>query len=264
MNKPIHRIHVRNCLIQVLRLCCFCSLSLSCSVQKNKAQYSCGIIKYALKKFDKQTNEYITDETFWQNPRIWYKDSLAIEEIKGVTIQQEANGKETRSVAVMHFTFIDIPSRSLYEYTSFSDTARLLRKYTQPDSVIVPGGWTFYAPAKEYPGYDLPETMSDTSINGVLYRRMRIKYTNPSLPWQAKQIYVAYFRCDKKDQMIFSLVKDFGEKLGCPCTRLDEMVPSDVISLSQQIEFVADKLTAEEIKVFDTWEKNAKNNPVIR
>lgn len=249
----------------VLLTLCGWWITFSCSAQNTNIHSGCGMIKYALKKFDKQRNEYIIDETFWQNPRIWYKDSLAIEEIKGLTIEEDTLGKETRTVGLMHFTFIDIPTRSLYEYTSFSDTARLIRKYTQPDSVIVPGGWTFYAPAKEYPGFDPPEILSDTSINGVAYKRRRIKYANPSSVGQKKQESIAYFRCDKKGKMLFSLLKNFSKEIGCPCVRIDHLPDTaGFFPVLQQVEFVSDELTAEELKVFNAWEKNAKNNPLVR
>ncbi|MET0393584.1 MAG: hypothetical protein ABW019_10610 [Chitinophagaceae bacterium] len=221
------------------------------------------MIKYALKKFDRQSNDYIIDEGFWQNPRIWYKDSLAVEEIKGVWISEDSSGNETRFVSVSHFTFIDIPTRSLYDYSSFSDTARLIRKYTHPDSIPVPGGWTFYNPSKEFPGYAPPVKMSDTTISGISYQRMMIGYTDPSSPSPSESRFIAYFRCDKKDWMIFSMVKYFAEKLGCPCTRIDYVTESaDLLPLSQQVEFVTGQLTAEELKVFDTWKRNAERNPV--
>lgn len=236
---------------------------LSCSAQRKSVYCDCGIVTYTLKKFDSRIGDYAVDETFWQQPGIWYRDSLDIEEIKSLTIEEDSLGKEARSVGLLHFTFIDIPARSLYDYTSFSDTARLIKAYTHPDSLPVPGGWTFYIPAKDYPGFDPPVAIGDTSIDGVSYKRRRIGYTNPSLPEQEKQELIAYFRCDKKIPMQFSLLKSFSHKIGCSCVRIDHLPASPgLIPLSQQIEYVADRLTAEEMKVFDAWEQYAKKHPV--
>jgi hypothetical protein len=240
---------------------CICSFTISCTGQRKCN--NCGMIKYSMKNYNPRIHDYIMDETFWQNPRIWYKDSLAIEEIKQMSTDEDPFGNETKTVSIRHFTFIDIKTRSLYDYTSFSDTAKLIRKYTQSDSIPVPGGWTFYGEAKELSGFEPPENLSDTMIDNVLYKRVKLIYINPTSQEKIREESIAYFRCDIKNIM-FSLVKNISKKNGCPCVRKDQIPTSlkNPVAVSLQIEFVANKLTPEELKVFDAWEKNAKKNPV--
>jgi len=72
---------------------------------------------------------------------------------------------------------------------------------------------------------------------------------------------LAYLRCDKKNS-IFHYDRAFDEKMGCPVTRIefrDEDIKAFAVG---EMEFVRDKLTAEELKVFAAWERNAKLNPV--
>lgn len=237
-------------------ICLIDILVVSCNAQ---SKCNCGMIKYGLKKYDSLAHNYITDEYFWQNPRIWYRDSFAIEEIKELSIIQ-SNGKIEKKVTIGHFTFIDIRKSTLYDYSSFSDTAKLIRKYIQADSIPVPGGWSFYDRShdKEYPGYEPLVLLPDTIIGKVKLKRRMTAYTNPDSEAKDKSRHVSimYFRCDIKKSM-FNLSHYFSRKIGCPCVRIDHPGAGNS---SSQIEFVTDKLTPQEIKIFNIWEKNAKRS----
>ncbi len=75
--------------------------------------------------------------------KVWYKDSLVILQSLLINIENE-NGIRKSNVVVDHYIFLDLKTRSFYEYKNFSDTAKFTKKYTQPDSVLIPSCWSFY------------------------------------------------------------------------------------------------------------------------
>jgi hypothetical protein len=194
---------------------------------------------------------------FTHSFKIWYKDSLAIEEIMLAKINTDINGKQTIKSLVEHYTFIDLRSDSFYEYQNFSDTAKITKKYYQPDSISVDGGWNFYG-NNNFNYKDAPENLADTIINGISYKRVKFNRSlgNESL------ITIGYFRCDKKGSM-FQFYKPYSEKIGCPMVKVyDFPVRKLQGPILTEVDFLSDTLSLQEQKIFEAWERNAKQNPV--
>lgn len=241
----------------------------SCSAQKKCT--NCGIVTGGDKFLNPGTGQYEYLENYGLDQKVWYRDSLVIERILGLYIEEDMDGREKRYTKTLYYTFIDLRTLSFYDYTSFSDTAKIIKKFTQSDTALVPGGWNFYLPIDKIPPVQPPELLADTILEGVTYKRVKIVcdsttfYDDSSgklVERKVPQVEVLYMRCDKKGTL-FQLRKPLSEKLGCPIVRQD-ILPSLYVArpLSSQIHFLSETLTPEEIKVFDAWEKNAKMNPV--
>lgn len=237
--------------IKLIGLCGFLFTMLSCSSQRNCT--NCGLVVSKLKFFDTVAYRYIDNQIYWPDHKIWYKDSMVIEEISGIYIKTDTAGQEWRKVEVLHYTFIDLRSRSFYDYITFSDTARIIKQYTQPDSLGVPGGSFFYVP-RDLTITEPVQVFTDTVIENIIYKRIKFSNGNRSS--------IGYLQCDRKGTL-FQFYKLYGEKVGCPMVRIDDLsTPESPISTSSQVDFVIDHLTQEELKVFSAWERNAKRNPI--
>lgn len=188
--------------------------------------------------------------------KIWYKDSLAIEEVKTIRFLRKPGGEKSVEEFIKHHVFIYPPSRSFYYYKTFSDTAAIIKKYSGTDSFGIHGGWNFYKERNlEFSG--TPEVMSDTAIEQVQYKRVKYKTKKGDLDY----ISITYFRCDNKISM-FKFDKAYSEKIGCPMVRIDDFPVEKGNPMTAQIAFLTDTLSLRELRVFDAWEKNAKQNPV--
>lgn len=187
---------------------------------------------------------------------IWHNDSIAIEEVKMLRINTGAKGNQSTEQVVTHYVFMDARTHSFYYYKNFSDTATFFKSYAGVDSFRVDGGWNFYAP-KELSYIGTPEALTDTTINGINFKRVRFKIQ------MGKNYYasIGYFQCDKKGT-IFTLYRSYSEKLDCPLVRLDDFPLDKGAPTSTQITFLTDVLSQKERRVLAAWEENARNNPV--
>ncbi len=234
-------------------------LIVSCTADKPCS--NCGIVIAKIYFYDTTVNKYISKQTYGPDTKVWFKDSLVIEKAMGINIAF-TNGHETgRKVIFMNYTFINLSKKSVYEYNSFSDTAKLVKKYILPDWNNGDVGWKFYA-YKDLPRTESPEQMNDTVMNGILYKRLRLISKKLLNGRENKQITIAYFRCDKKGTM-FQYDKHLSESIGCPMISFyNTPTPQNPFAAAADIEFVTNTLTQEELKVFAAWERNAKLNPV--
>jgi hypothetical protein len=166
-------------------------------------------------------------------------------------------GRATTTTAVEHYLFINLRSKTFYEYANFSDTARILNKYSQPDSAELPGagGWRFYA-QRPIKLAETPQKLTDTQVNHIIYQRYKLTRAEITSP---RSFLIAYLRCDMKHTM-FRFYKDLSDQLGCPIVRI-EILPSreNPTPTSTHLEFVANQLTPSEIGIFDAWVKNEKH-----
>lgn len=233
----------------------FFSLFISCSSKKTLIRE--GFIQLRFRNYDSIENKYI-NSAFMPDMRIWFKGNLVVEEI--TTIRDiDSNGVFRREKPVAYYLIIDRRSKSFYNYSSFSDTARILDKYTQADTAEIRGlgGWSFYKD-HNMSIVDSPQILPDTIINSIIYNKYQVflKVSNNLRP------VVIYLRCDKKGT-IFLFDKKLSEKLGCPIVRIDYLpTPQNPNPVSSEIVFLRDSLNQEELKVFDVWEKNIKKFPV--
>lgn len=233
----------------------FGSLIISCVSQKPFRQK--GFIQLRFRDYDTIERKYI-NHAFMPDVNIWYKGNLAVEEIKTIK-DTDSLGVFTREILVAYYLFMDRGSKSFYNYSSFTDTATILDKYTQSDTAVLRGrgGWAFYK------NHDMGivgsmQSLPDTTINSFVHKRYQVilKASGNLRPS------VFYLRCDKKGT-VFQFDKVLSEKLGCPIIRIDFLPsPRNPTPVSSEIVFLRDSLSKEELKVIRAWEKNLKKYPV--
>lgn len=231
-------------------LCCFCNPKKSngTAIQGD----SMGVFNLKTEFYDRNGKS-----TFLGPMKIWYFDSVAIEEL--VTIKSVTDTLKNTTVSIIPeaYRYIDLKSNSWYLYKTFDDTARILKRGTLPDTVFVDGGWTFYV--NNLPMKGKPEVLPDTMIGAIKYRRIKF---SPVKRGPASYI-IGYLRCDNNKGKLFSLEKDFSTSMNCTMTRYFEFREGALRPFaSSELEFLSDTLSAKELKVFAAWEKNQRDYPV--
>lgn len=217
-----------------------------------------GLVTMVAKDFDTSTCK-LKKSTRIPEFKIWYLENCIIEEIKRTHHHTDSNGNYTMKVEIVHYTYVDLKNNYLYDYGSFSDTSSIIRKYSIKDRQYI-HGWHFF----NYQGGRITrpiKVLGDTLINSIPYNYYELFITNSDTGTYESKI-IAFTRCDKKGAVI-EFAKSIDTSFPCPLTRMD-YVPQDAagLPLSFEIEFVREKLTSEELKVFQAWERNAKQNPV--
>lgn len=232
-----------------------CLLALS-HCKPVRALSNAGTVLLKLRRYDTATNQY-TMPTVIPDMKVWYKDSMVIEEIKAVHIHT-IDSVTTIDTPVAYYVFIDLPTRAFYHYSSFSDTATLIESYVQDDSLQIRGigGWPFYRTI-DLNIVGKPAPMKDTIMEGVRFNRMKFTQRNSGAPAEL----VGYFRCDRKGTF-FQFHQNVGRQIGCPMVRTDFLPHSgNYFPASSEIIFVHDKLSHQEQKVFEAWKRNARTKP---
>ncbi len=216
-----------------------------------------------MRGYDNETGNMDTIK-YQKDPIIWYKDSLIIEETFLVQFYMNDTTYETTWAHFpWEFTFIDLPNRGFYVFSSFSDTATLIRKYTQPDSIkgSIVNFWGDMSPWDANRSALKPA--NDSIIAGVNYKRFKeIDYRRDTIKNKlVTRYFISYLDCNGKVPPLFSQTKWLSDRVGCPVKRWDMIVPNE-FHLVNDILYLADTLTAKEQKVFKAWAKYAKEHPV--
>lgn len=184
--------------------------------------------------------------------KIWFKNNRSIQEVPLLLFTEDSSGQKT-SFKIKHYSYLDPDENVCYNFSSFSDTARVLRHYSDIDSVSNDGrngGWNFYSNEKFE--YDSLTNLSDTVINNSTFGRIRL-----DKKFNGNSVYlILYFRYDKKGTLV-KVFKSLSDSLGCPVVRDDNFIKNRLF-MTRELEFVSDKLLPEELKVFEAWGKNVK------
>jgi hypothetical protein len=138
----------------------------------------------------------------------------------------------------------------LFQLQEISDTAKVLKNYSDIDSVTIDEGRNFYSSQRF--DYDSSKKLEDTVINTLVYKRIRINKS-----FNGNPIYlILYYMCDKKGKFI-KLFKPISDSIGCSIVRDDTFI-EDRLFMTIEPEFVSDNLSKNELRIFDAWEKNAR------
>jgi len=233
----------------------------SCSTTKEiRQQYT--VANFTILFFDTTFNDFVHAPTFVPNSRHWYRDSFVIAQSIGISGMFETD-IQNRGLDTMWYTFMNLRTREFYRYENFSDTATLIKAFIGPDSLSADGGWNFFAPRNGIYSVDSnKQKLSDTVLNNIRYKRIPIVALDTVSKPARKDPGIAFLDCTKRNPLM-QFDATFGNKMGCPVVRVD-FSPFIHGGNSGQITFIADSLTPHEQKVFDTWEKYAKQNPVLK
>lgn len=227
-------------------------MMLAASCFSRKPVHRSGVVILTNRGWDSSKNDFV-EIRISSVKKVWYRDSLVIMPL----VRTEQNTDIHKKTTIKHITegyvFLDLRTRWFSEYAVFSDTSRPLKIYTQPDTTLILGGWNFYGP-RLWNVLEPFADLSDTVIDGVKYSRLLFYAKYPSGTLQE----IAYLRCDRKGTL-FELHKDFSRLKGCPSVRIDGIVSAwNPHPISSTIDFVRDRLTPQEEKIFDAWERNTR------
>lgn len=225
---------------------------MSCSSTRSVCR-NCGVVLSTFRMYDQKKKEFVIP-AYFRDRKMWYKDSCVIAENIIVNIEAERNGAEKWDASVRDYTFIDLRTKMFYVYSSFSDTATLINKYSQPDTGKIVGGWNFFDKKGAFLLSD-KQPISDTIMQGIKYGRVIAEGISTSDSISVKSVEIAYLRCDLESFFYIDLPVSIQAR--CPVVRFDRKVENG-FWIKIEVEFLPDKLTKREIKVFNAWEINSK------
>jgi hypothetical protein len=147
-----------------------CLLSTCKSKPANPSQ---GLAEFVIKVYDGIYPDSVKAiETL--GVKVWYKDSMAIEENASVHYHTDSKNGTIRQVEILNYRFNDLSDSSIYVYKSFSDTAGLISKYSFEDTTVRKiGGWGFNQNRTlHYVGG--PQPLPDTIVGKTKYQRLKV------------------------------------------------------------------------------------------
>lgn len=198
---------------------------------------------------------YKGDTTFNYPLKIWFRDSTAIEIIVKMKRVTDTNNIVTISYPLNCCRYIDLRRDSMYDFSSLSDTALLLRREVLPDTMMRRGGWAFYSKniciIKEDPVF-----IGDTTINGKTWKLGRFNFSD--LDNNDNRIRIGFFRCGEPFTL-FSEEHNYYERSGCRLDRFLDYLPGEKNPFGdREISFLSSTLPDSVRKVFDSWEERIK------
>jgi hypothetical protein len=198
--------------------------------------------------FDGLGNAAISDTI-----KLWFCDSAVIQDLHNIKRSTDTANKVTVKLEVFAYRYVDLIKHTVYDYSSLSDTARLIKKSALPDSMFMDYGWNFSS-NKLFEIVGDPILLKDTTIENLRYKRAKF-YTKGL---DSNKFYqIGYFIHDTRGNL-FSLEKPFSQKLNCTMTKVfSYKVGNSIPFASQEIEFLSNKLTQQEKSVFSSWKRSS-------
>lgn len=213
-------------------------------------EYHCQVHKRLYRVENNKSVEYhcLTDN-------IWYQDSVGITELNGVHSLEEG-GKITWSTIPLGYRLFDMRKKWAYEYRNLSDTAEIVQKYANVDTLRMLGGWHFFT--RSVIQFDSVELVGDTLIGGITYIKHRFIQTfkGRKIPGETLS------RCDNKNN-IFHLDDGLCRATGCAVVKGIALTPDRKFPInSVEIEYISNTFPDSVRKVFDAWKRNVQKFPV--
>ncbi len=216
--------------------------------------------------YNPSSGKYISSPENSPDTKMWFKDSMAIVESIGAIIEIDEKGHETREMKLANYTFVNLKTKSYYQYHSFTDTATIEKKFTpfNKDRLLIHTlMWNFFNHEIENTSEREME-INDTTINQVTFKRKQFIHSIHSGNENWKETTIAFYRCDKAGT-IFRYGDNYSKQMECPMVKV-QFIPLPPLPMSSstlsEIVYISDTLTAQELKVFDAWEKNEKKYPI--
>lgn len=209
----------------------------------SKNNHASGVARVTMVLYDIEPGERIEIIN-----NIWFKHSVTIQEVPVWDTVEDTAGNRTHSVFIKHYTYID-PVKNIYrDYRNFSDTAVVKKAYKGITAAADGGAWDFYS---DFPyTYESIEKLNDTVIEKADYNRFKINKSD---------IYtIIYARCDIKNFPV-KYFKPVSDSIGCQVFRSETYSKkSRNILYSFCIEIIGEKLSENELAVFEAWGRKGK------
>jgi hypothetical protein len=133
----------------------------------------------------------------------------------------------------------------------------MIKKCLSSDSSCIRECWKFWDNVDVLKN-DLITNLSDTTINNIRYKRIRTIEQVNTEKGNIEFTKVAYLRCDL-NKPLFMFNRSLSIKAGCAMVKFEEInQPKIYTDAYAEIEYLPNELTREELKIFTSWERNAK------
>jgi hypothetical protein len=218
-----------------------------------------GVVEFVIKLVDPSAPA--NAEPLWTVPvKIWYNDSMAIEEVATLHFITDSKNNTTQRIDINSYRFVDLRKRSIYVYKSFSDTAAIIKKYSFDDKTAETGGGWQFNTKKDSDYIGEHERLTDTTIADVKYSRIKLKRK-----WNELFFFsTLFFRCDILKSP-FTFYSQLSQQIGCPAVKfLSEYPNHKKFSTLEEINFLRNQFTPDEMNVFSVWARNAADQPLLQ
>ena len=75
----------------------------------------CGIVQLKVRQYDSLSKKYTLSKGL-PDLKIWYKDSMAIEEIRRVEFETDTNGYTKVRMPLAYYLFMDVKNKMYFKY----------------------------------------------------------------------------------------------------------------------------------------------------
>lgn len=215
---------------------------------------------------EKSTKDYAIERisTFWIKndnrytpivitEKVWLKDSIGITQICGIFTTEKEKEVST-NIRTVGYRMVNLRKKWAYEYSDFSDTAKILRKFSYNDTTQVIGGWNFTnpKPIQIQKFIFLP----DTIINSSILKQGKVTFNFNGISFGG----YCLFNCQMKGRY-FELDQKLSKKGGCPLVYFSSSPITDSnAKFEQEIKYVSDSFSDSVNKVFIAWRRNENIN----
>ncbi|MDB5206678.1 MAG: hypothetical protein JWR72_1753 [Flavisolibacter sp.] len=215
---------------------------------------NCGVAYQGVRLFKPERNAYILP-AYERDIKYLFFDSMVIAERHGLFTETDSKNRETWRREVIGYTFIDFRTKTFYDYSHFSDTARVIKTMRQPAKGRVEGGWNFFDPPQQPPN---SVALSDTVLDGVKCSRLKVFFTKDSDTTIIKTMYyvseaecpLAYYGKTTVQGKRFSYI------------RTDDFDVASGLKTYHSMDITSNTLSKKELRIFAAWKRNAKKHPV--
>lgn len=211
---------------------------LSCHVNAQSE----GVIRHHLYFFDRDSTIDIPSNFF-------YLGNKVIQEVPQYNTVEDSSGIRS-FVSIIKYCYTDPAANICTVFKNFADSAQPVKCYNSLDSIAAAGGRNIYADKPIV--FDSVRIISDTIRNGVQYKRMVMN----QIFLKQKYVLYVYFEYGKSLTQIH-LNRILSLQMGLPAVRV-EVYKDNKIHLISEFETIADRLSANELKLFTSWGKTEK------
>ncbi len=220
----------------------------ACTPQKKTSES--GLVIHTTKIYDTLSKTFRSVRSL-PEIKIWFQDSLLIEEVMYLTTK-DSGGKILPVLYIDHYLLVDLRKKWFCEFSSFSDTARLLKSFPAEGASVA--GLNFFPKGKDS-FTRAPMALADTTIDSIRLKRYLVHFVEPQLNILEEWSMIAYSSC-RSGNRIFKYLSESDFPANCLITRIDYVpTPEHSTPLSLEMHFIRNTLTAEEQKIFKAWGK---------
>lgn len=258
MDKIIAVLHFK--IAAIFSFCIIAAVFSACVLQKTNHKF-CGVLTPNFRIYDSVQKKYIMANNE-REPLIYYRDSLFVGEIL-INYTRSTNDKlDTTYIETNFYEFTDLKTNIQINFKTFTDTAtpiKIVKLTTKADLTAV---WKFYGYGEPINPYSSATILTDTVMDGTNYKRVLTYKTYKNSNKTDTSFAIFYAHCKATHSMFqfdINLSKKFAN--GCPIQMADFYQTDNPMKLRLKYDFTRNNLSTQEHKVFDAWEKYAKEHP---